>query len=186
MTAAVVRRAAAIPAAEIRGLGANGMLNVRCLVVLAAANSAVAAAALLGSCLASLGSGGGLDVLASTLSAGGFAVEALVFAILVACVPIAVVGVPAGVLTSRALRRVTREWGHVLVFGLVGATLAVVLITGAGIGTGIGTAPAWAALEGLVGAGGARWWSGISYRRDEREHVARAASLAHLAVAAGR
>jgi len=181
MTAAAIRRASAVPAAEIRSLGAIGMLNVRCLVVLAAANVTVGAAALAGICVVSLASGGGLDAVESTLSAGGFAVEVLVFALLVACIPIAVVGVPAGVLTSRALRRVSREWGHVLGFGLVGAALAVVLMQAGGMGT----APAWAALEGLVGAGGARWWSGISYRRDERERVARAAPQVHPAVGAG-
>lgn len=84
----------------------------------------------------------------------------LVVGLLVACVPVALVGFPIGLLTAQLLQGTTREWVHVTVFALVGAVLSVTLM---GMFAFMQATP-WFALvalaEGALGAGVARWWSG--------------------------
>ncbi|MEZ0448976.1 hypothetical protein [Cellulomonas sp. ICMP 17802] len=89
----------------------------------------------------------------------------LCYVLLVAAVPVLVVGFPAGVLTAHLVRRSRREAVHVGAFALVGAALSVALCVGFGVVQPVSPHAVLAALEGAVGAGGARWWSGWARRR---------------------
>lgn len=144
-------------AAPIRGIGAITFLNLRCIAILGVVNLTVFV-------VVTAAIGGDTDGwLAGT--AIGFAAGFLPFAVLVACIPVAVIGVPAGLLTGCGLRRAHQEWVHVLVFAVVGAGLSVAIMMALGAGI---DAAWWASLEGALGAGGARWWSGATYRRTRR------------------
>ena len=106
----------------VRGPGAIAALCLRCLVVLAGVN-------LVGLGIAALavgqeGTGSGLLV----------ALAYFPYVLLVATVPVGVVGFPAGMLTARLLADVSRERVHVLVFALAGAVLSVALCAWWGMG----------------------------------------------------
>jgi hypothetical protein len=90
------------------------------------------------------------------------------YAMLVAVVPVGVVGFPAGLLTARLLAGRPPEWVQVLVFALVGAVLSVALCAWWGLFGMVGWAWIVAAAEGAVGAGGARWWTGRAHARRAR------------------
>jgi hypothetical protein len=120
------------------------MLCLRCVVVLAVVNAAVAL------------------VVGTATGALAWGVVVALLAALVACIPVALVGYPAGLLTAGLLRRTEHEWVHVVVFAAVGAVLAPLIMTAWHSGVEIGAA---AAVEGAIGAGGARWWSGRAHLR---------------------
>ncbi|ROS23187.1 hypothetical protein [Cellulomonas sp. PhB150] len=132
------------PIPPVRGPAAIAMLCLRCVVVLAAVNGVVAL------------------VLGTVTGALGWGLVVVLLAALVACVPIALVGYPAGLLTAWLLRRSEREWVHVLVFAVVGAVLPPLVMTAWHSGVDTGAA---AVAEGAIGAGGARWWSGRAHAR---------------------
>jgi len=133
----------------VRGPAAIAALCLRCFVVLAVGNLGVAAA----------------TSLQEALHEEGFYPLGLVAVVVaVAAVPVAVVGFPAGLLTAHLLQRVRSEWVHVLAFAVVGAVLAVAIV-GWVQPDPVGPIAAWLMLEGAVGAGGARWWSGWARRR---------------------
>ena len=93
------------------------------------------------------------------------------FVVLVAAVPVLLLGYPAGRLLSELLKDEPRPGVHVLAFSLAGAVLSVAICAAVGMmsatdpGWGLALAVAVAAAEGAVGAGGARWWSGKPPRR---------------------
>ena len=150
---------------SVRGPGTIAALCLRCLVVLAGVNVVG-----LGIAAAALGqerTGSGLMV----------ALAYLPYALLVAIVPVGLVGVPAGLLTTRLLAGVSRELVHVLVFALVGAVLSVALCASWGVGAIVGWSWVVAAAEGAVGAGGARWWTGRAHARKARWSDAQGAAL---------
>lgn len=82
------------------------------------------------------------------------------FVVLVAAVPVLLVGYPAGRLLTELLKDEPRLGVHVLAFALVGAVLSVAICALVGWAPGGGLGWLVAAAEGAVGAGGARWWSG--------------------------
>jgi hypothetical protein len=127
----------------VRGVLPIAMLNLRCAAVLLVVNLVPAL---------------GLAVVGGSV----FPVTVAVYAVAVAVVPIALFGFPVGLLTAHLLRDEPLERVHVAVFAAVGAVLAVVLLA-------IWSGPSvWLALgfvEGALGAGGARWWSGRAHRR---------------------
>jgi hypothetical protein len=125
----------------VRGPAAIAMLNMRCLVVLAVVNLVP-------------------GVVLGAMSGSAYAITVVAFAVMVAVVPVAVVGFPAGVLTAHLLRHERREHVHVAVFAAVGALLAALLLLPVAGPSG------WIVLglvEGALGAGGARWWSGRAH-----------------------
>jgi len=87
--------------------------------------------------------------------------------------PVLVVGIPAGLLLARLMRGVPSERVHVAAFALVGAVLAgpVLLLMLARVSSGpivwdeLWCVLAIATVEGAIGAGGARWWTGRRARR---------------------
>lgn len=152
-------------APTVRGPGAIAALCLRCLVVLAVGNLLVLGIALL--------------VLGQQAGGSDLTVYLVYFpyVLLVAVFPIALAGFPAGVLTAHLLARERREWVHVLVFALVGGVLSVAICSI----WGLGMTGAWyalvAAAEGVVGAGGARWWTGRAHARRARWSDAQGAAL---------
>jgi hypothetical protein len=145
-------------AQDVRGPGAIALLCLRCLAVLAVANVTVGAAVAVVLQL--------VEDPSNLFGAGwGQGLYLLVVALAVAIVPIALVGFPAGVLTAHLLRGVSRESVHVAVFALVGAVLSVVLMAIFVHLDPIGLGGLVAAVEGAVGAGGARWWTGLAQAR---------------------
>ena len=143
---------------NVRGPGPIAALNLRCLAVLAVVNP-------IGLVVAQLLSEPG-DLLGNVTPQ---ALYLIVVVWLVACVPVWLVGFPAGVLTAHLLRKVTREWVHVAVFALVGAVLSVTILGMLGLLRGELWFTAVGAAEGFVGAGVARWWSGRGQARRDRE-----------------
>ena len=141
----------------VRGSAAIAALCLRCFVVLAVGNLGVAAATSLPEALH---------------EEGLYPLGLVAVVVAVAAVPIALVGFPAGLLTSHLLRSVHREWVHVLAFALVGALLAGVIVAWVSPDR-LGPVAGWALLEGAVGAGGARWWTGWAHRRRAWVHAAR-------------
>ncbi|WP_456786932.1 hypothetical protein [Cellulomonas sp. P5_C5] len=132
-------------ASDVRGAGAIAALCLRCLVVLVAVNPLAL--------LVLLAVSGDTETATHILAY-------LPYVLLVAAFPVALVGFPAGLLTAHLLAGVPKERVHVLVFALVGGILSPALCAWWGL---LGM-PAWAwivaAAEGVVGAGGARWWTG--------------------------
>jgi uncharacterized transporter YbjL len=125
------------------------MLNLRCLVVLAVVNAVPA-------------------VVGAVLSQSTITITVAAYAVLVAVVPVAVVGFPAGVLTAHLLRDERRELVHVAVFAVVGALLAALLLLP------VAGVSGWIVLglvEGALGAGGARWWSGRAHKAYARPRL---------------
>jgi hypothetical protein len=140
-----------VDAFTVRGPRAVTSVCVRCAGALAAVNLPLATAA---------------GLVAGGASGAGSGFEVVTVAWLVALLPIAVVGWPAGLLTAHLLRRQPSERVHVLVFALVGAVLCPVLLVVGGLPVGSSVwlaAPAVA--EGALGAGGGRWWAGRARRR---------------------
>jgi len=138
----------------VRGPAAIAALCVRCLVVLVAVNVPVIFAVQLvrdPSALAGQGWSQGIAFLC--------------YVLLVATIPVALIGFPAGVVIAHLLRRSRREAVHVGAFAVVGATLSVAICVVLGVVELVGPHSLLAALEGAVGAGGARWWSGWTLRR---------------------
>jgi hypothetical protein len=138
----------------VRGGRAIATLCLRCLAVLTVVN--VTAFVVLG-VVSHLN-----DPVAGVPSSG---VYILVVGLLVACVPLALVGFPMGVLTAHLLQGSTREWVHVTVFALVGAVLSVILFAMLNFFSVVPWYALVAAAEGAIGAGGARWWSGRAHAR---------------------
>ena len=143
---------------NVQGAGPIAALNLRCLAVLAVVNVTVVAVA---------------PLLSRSPYVWGdqtpVVVYMLVVALVVACVPVWLVGYPVGILTAHLLRNEPRERVHVAVFALVGAVLSVACFGSLGsIGTFGWVLPAVAA-EGAVGAGVARWWSGLVRARRARK-----------------
>jgi hypothetical protein len=101
----------------------------------------------------------------------------LPYVLLVALFPIALAGFPAGVLTAHLLARERREWVHVLAFALVGGVLSVMICSMWGMFVAGGWYVLVAAVEGVVGAGGARWWTGRAHARRARRSDAEGAVL---------
>ena len=150
---------------SVRGPGAIAALCLRCLVVLAVVN--VVGVGIVAAAMGQDRTGSGLIVVLAYLP----------YALLVAIVPVGVVGFPAGLLTAHLLAGVSRERVHVLVFALVGAVLSVALCAWWGVGTIAGWSWVVAAAEGAVGAGGARWWTGRAHARKARWSDAQGAAL---------
>lgn len=148
----------------VRGGGAITALCLRCLAVLAAVNATAVVVALLV---------GGAES-SGEMTSG---IYLLFVALMVACVPVAVVGIPAGLLLANLLQRSSREWVHVTAFAVVGAALSVTLFATLNL---VGAIP-WfalvAAAEGAIGAGVARWWTGRVHLRRESWSDAQGASL---------
>jgi hypothetical protein len=138
----------------VRGPGAIAALCLRCFALLVAVNVTVVLAVQ-------------LIADASVLAGDGWSqgVAFLGYVAMVAAVPIGVVGFPAGLLTARLLARTDRELVHVGVFALVGAVLSVAICVAIGLADPVSPQSLLAAVEGAVGAGGARWWSGWALRR---------------------
>ena len=148
----------------VRGGGAITALCLRCLAVLAAVNGAAVVVALLVS-----GTGASDDV-----SAGFY----LVFvALVVACVPVGLVGIPAGLVLANLLQSSSREWVHVAAFAVVGAVLSVALCAMANLLAANPWFALVAAAEGAIGAGVARWWTGRVHLRREPWSDAQGAAL---------
>jgi hypothetical protein len=143
-------------APDVRGPGAIAVLCLRCVAVLALAN-------LIGLMIALL-------VWGREASGSGLMVYLVYspYVLLVALFPIALVGFPAGVLTAHLLARERLEWVHVLVFALVGGVLSVTICSFGGFYATGGWWVLVAAAEGVVGAGGARWWTGRARARRGR------------------
>ena len=150
---------------SVRGPGTIAALCLRCLVVLAVVNVAG-----LGIAAVAMGKG-------QTGSGLMVALVYLPYALLVAIVPIGVVGFPAGLLTAHLLAGERREWVHVLVFALVGGVLSVALFAWWGVLGLAGWSWVVAFAEGVVGAGGARWWTGRAHARKVRLSDAQGAAL---------
>ena len=89
----------------------------------------------------------------------------LVLALPIAGAVIWLVGYPAGVLTAHLLTRSESENVHVLTFAAVGAVLSTALLA---IVSRDPVVLGVAALEGALGAGLARLWSGHAHRRGAR------------------
>ncbi|WP_051275082.1 hypothetical protein [Cellulomonas sp. URHD0024] len=88
--------------------------------------------------------------------------------VVICALAVYVVGLPAGLVLARLLRNIADERVHVAVFALTGACLSVGLCVA--LGVEFWSSRAWlilpvAAAEGVLGAGGARWWSGRPARR---------------------
>ncbi len=139
---------------SVRGPAAVAALCLRCVAVLALVNIPTVLVLQAIDDASAMAEGGALE---------GF--QFLLLVLLVAAVPVALLGFPAGLLTAHLLRRTDREVVHVTVFALVGAVLSVVLCQYLGVVSAAGVPAAVAAAEGAVGAGGARWWSGRARRR---------------------
>ncbi|MDM7830905.1 hypothetical protein [Cellulomonas edaphi] len=127
----------------VRGVAAIAMLNLRCVAVLLMVNVLVGA-------------------VGAFLGSGTTGIQVAVLFVLIACIPVALVGFPAGLLTAHLLRHVRREWVHVAVFAAVGAALAALMIGVWGHSVALAVI---GAVEGTLGAGGARWWSGNAHAR---------------------
>jgi hypothetical protein len=153
-----------VSAPGVRGGGAITALCLRCLAVLAVVNATALVVALLVS-----GNGASDDV------PSGFYL--LFVALVVACVPVGVVGIPAGLLLANLLQSSSREWVHVAAFAVVGAVLSVTLCAMVNL---LAASP-WfvlvAAAEGAIGAGVARWWTGRVHLRREPWSDAQGAAL---------
>jgi len=143
---------------NVRGARAVALLNLRCLAVLAVVNPVALVLWQLATERARL---------SDLVTPAGLYLGVVV--LLVTCVPVALVGFPAGVLTAHLLRNVTREWVHVVVFALVGAVLSATILGMVGLLRADGWLSLVALAEGLVGAGVARWWSGLAQARRDRE-----------------
>jgi hypothetical protein len=141
---------------SVRGPGAIAALCLRCVVVLAGVNAVVWV--ILATVLAQ-------RVTGSTLL---MPLAYLPYMLLVAAVPVGVVGFPAGLVTARLLARERRERVHVAVFALVGGVLSVALCAWWGILVVTWWPWVIAFAEGVVGAGGARWWTGRAHARRAR------------------
>ena len=133
------------PAAPIRGWGPVAMLNLRCWGVLAAANTPV----LYGLAVVTDGGIAGVSII-------------LAPALLIAGALILIVGYPAGLITARLLASLNSERVHILAFASAGAALSIALVSPLQLGV---AGLLVAALEGALGAGVARLWSGRDYRR---------------------
>lgn len=153
-------------AGVVRGPARVALLCVLCLVALAVANLAWLVLYVAATALRVAPSGGAGDV--SEQVAGGIPI--MVLAWLVAVVPVALVGWPAGLALAWALRRRAREAEHVVAFAVVGGVLALLLLrpTLAGGWTDTVGGAVFALAEGAVGAGGGRWWAGVVLRRRMR------------------
>jgi len=145
------------------------MLNLRCMVVLGVVNLVTAVGAVFVVGIRVLASDGVIAGAAMVVYLVIHVVELPVAIVAVGAV-VAGVGIPAGVVAGRALRGEAREWVHVLAFAAVGAVLAAAVSGAVAVAIDVdpGVTASWAALEGLVGAGGARWWSGAADRRSPR------------------
>lgn len=152
-------------APDVRGPGAIVALCLRCLVVLA--GTTLVGVGIVALAVGEERTGPGLLV----------ALTYLPYALLVAILPVGIVGFPAGLLTARLLAREGREWVHVLVFALVGGALSVALCAWWGLLEVAAWAWLVAAVEGVVGAGGARWWTGRAHARRVRWTDAQGAAL---------
>jgi|GEM_PF-861416 len=167
---------AAVDANAVRGPRAVTSVCVRCAGVLAVVNVPVA---------------GALGLVAGGAPGAGWGFYVVTLAWLVALLPIAVVGWPAGLLTAHLLRREPRERVHVVVFALVGAVLCTLLLAQGQVPV---ASSGWlllvCAAEGALGAGGGRWWTGRA-RRGRAAHpadgsgAARAGAASTPAAAAG-
>lgn len=152
-------------AGMVRGPVRIALLCVLCLGVLVTTDLAV-----LGVLAAAhpldLSTSTGAPVWLSQLQAGLYLVGV---GAVVAVVPIACVGWPAGLLLSWLLRRRRREAEHVLWFAGVGAVLApACLLPYFGVGDGARAGWAvllYAAVHGAIGAGGGRLLAGVVVRR---------------------
>ena len=80
-------------------------------------------------------------------------------------------------LTAHLLADERREWVHVLVFALVGGVLSVALFAWWGVLGLAGWSWVVAFAEGVVGAGGARWWTGRAHARKVRWSDAQGGAL---------
>ncbi|GEK22562.1 hypothetical protein CXY01_30820 [Cellulomonas xylanilytica] len=135
-------------------MGVIAALCVRCVAVLTVVNTVLFVVAVVVS-----------TTLDPQAGVSPTAVYILVVGLLVACVPILLVGFPAGVLTAHLLRGSSRERVHVLVFALVGAVLSVTIFATLDYLSVVPWFTLVAAAEGAVGAGGARWWTGRMHAR---------------------
>ena len=136
----------------VRGGGAITALCLRCLAVLAVVNATALVVALL------VGGTGAWDDVSS-----GFYL--LVVALLVACVPVGAVGIPAGILLANLLQSSSREWVHIAAFAVVGAVLSLTLCAMVNLLAANPWFALVAAAEGAIGAGVARWWTGRVHLR---------------------
>jgi MFS family permease len=143
-------------APDVRGPGAIAALCLRCVAVLTLVNAIAPLIALLVWGREASGSGLMLYLVYSP------------YVLLVALFPIGLAGFPAGVLTAHLLARERREWVHVLVFALVGGVLSVTICAFWGSYATSGWWVLVAFAEGVVGAGGARWWTGRARARRAR------------------
>lgn len=139
---------------SVRGPRAIAELCLRCVGVLVVVNGLAFAVLALGSLLDDPGAG-----------APATGIYILVVGLLIACVWVALVGFPLGVLTAHLLQRSTRERVHVTVFALVGAVLSVTIFGMLGLLQSTSWFALAAAAEGALGAGGARWWTGRALAR---------------------
>ena len=88
--------------------------------------------------------------------------------VVICAVAVLLVGCPVGLVLARLLRGVSAEWVHVTTFAVAGAVLAgPVLATMLRLASDrpiawaeISGVLAVATVEGALGAGGSRWWSG--------------------------
>ena len=158
----------AVAGPDVRGPGPIARLCLRCFVVLIGFN--VVALGIVGLMVAGSGSDAG---------AGGptIALAYSPYVLLVALVPLWLVGFPAGLLTARLLAGVPRESLHVLVFAVVGAVLSVALCAMVNLLAANPWFALVAAAEGAIGAGVARWWTGRVHLRREPWSDAQGAAL---------
>ncbi|WP_019134866.1 hypothetical protein [Cellulomonas massiliensis] len=148
---------AAGPAGRNLTPGQVGLLNLRCLAVLAGGNGVLALVGV------ALGSGSGGDDTGAVLYILGLA-------LLIAAGVVAVVGFPAGLLVARLLRG-RGDGAHLLAYAVTGAVLAPLLVALVGW-TSPGVLGAFA-LEGLAGAGGGAAWTLHRLRRPRPPRVPR-------------
>lgn len=102
-----------VDASAVRGPAAIAAVCGRCVGVLAIGNVVVPVVG---------------AVATGNAIAAGFVVYVAGLAWMIALVPVALVGWPAGLLTAHLLRGQSRERVHVLVFALVGAVLCPALL----------------------------------------------------------
>lgn len=98
-------------------------------------------------------------------------------ALVVACVPVGLVGIPAGLVLVNLLQSSSREWVHVAAFAVVGAVLSVALCAMVNLLAANPWFALVAAAEGAIGAGVARWWTGRVHLRREPWSAAQGAAL---------
>jgi hypothetical protein len=136
--------------------GQVGLLNLRCLAVLAFGNGVLALIAWAFSHEAGDESGAVLYILS--------------LALLIAAGVVAVVGFPAGLLVARLMRG-RGDGAHLVAYAVAGALLAPALVALVGW-TSPGVLVAFA-LEGLAGAGGGAAWTLHRLRRPRPPRVPR-------------